>query len=71
MMMKVCKAKVNGNWQEVPFYGVFQFSDVIAPSPLVGGHKGGTMAYPVAVVELDNQLIMRSIDSIKKIKEVE
>lgn len=66
-----CKAKINGEWVEVPFRGVFQYSDVIAPSPMIGGHKGGTIAYPVAVVELDNQLIMRNIDSVKDIKEVE
>ena len=69
--MKICKVKINDSWQEVPFYGVFQYTDVIGPSLLVGGHKGGTIAYPVAVVELDNQLIMRNIDSVKDIKEVE
>ena len=69
--MKICKVKINGSWQEVPFHGVFQYSDVIAPSLLVGGHTGGTIAYPVAVVELYNQLIMRSVDSVKDIKEVE
>ena len=35
------------------------------------GHTGGTIAYPVVVVELDNQLIMRNIDSVKDVKEVE
>lgn len=69
--MKICKAKINGSWQEVPFYGVFQYSDVIEPALRVGGHPGGVIAYPVAVVELDNQLIMRSIDSVKDIKEVD
>lgn len=69
--MKICKAKVDGSWKEVPFYGVFQYSNVIEPALRVGGHPGGVIAYPVAVVELDNQLIMRSIDSVKDIKEVD
>ena len=71
MKMKICKVKVNGSWQEVPFYGVFQYSNVIEPAITVGGHPGGVIAYPVAVVELDNQLVMRYIDSVKDIKEVE
>ncbi len=71
MKMKICKVKVNGSWQEVPFHGVFQYSDVIEPSLMVGGHPGGVIAYPVAVVELENQLIMRSIGSVKDIKEVD
>ena len=69
--MKTCKAKVNGEWVEVLFHGVFQYSDVISPSLMVGGHNGGVIAYPVAVVELENQLLMRSVDSVKDIKEVE
>ena len=68
--MKICKASIDGGWREVPFYGVFQYSDVIGPSLMAGGHPGGVIAYPVAVVELENQLIMRSIDSVKDIKEV-
>ena len=33
------------------FHGFYQKSDVIPPSPLVGGHSGGVIAYPVAIIE--------------------
>lgn len=33
------------------FHGFYQRSDVIPPSPLVGGHSGGVIAYPVAIIE--------------------
>ena len=33
------------------FHGFYQESNVIPPSPLVGGHSGGVIAYPVAVIE--------------------
>lgn len=36
------------------FYGIFQKSYVVNPSLMVGGSSGGVVAYPVAVVELDN-----------------
>lgn len=70
--MKICKAKIDDKWQTVTFHGVFQYSDVIAPSPMVGGHPGGIIAYPIAVVEYESgKLIMRYLDSIKEIREVE
>ena len=33
------------------FHGFYQESTVIPPSPLVGGHSGGVIAYPVAIIE--------------------
>lgn len=33
------------------FHGFYQESNVIPPSPLVGGHGGGVIAYPVAIIE--------------------
>lgn len=33
------------------FHGFYQESNVIPPSPLVGGHSGGVIAYPVAIIE--------------------
>lgn len=33
------------------FHGFYQKSNVIPPSPLVGGHGGGVIAYPVAIIE--------------------
>lgn len=65
--MKTCKAKVNGEWIEAPFHGIYQYSAITPPS--LGEHNGGVIAYPVAVIELENQLLMRSVDSVKDIKE--
>lgn len=36
--------------------GVFQYSKPIGESPLIGGHTGGVVAYPVAVVKIKNEL---------------
>lgn len=35
------------------FIGVSQFSQPVEPSPMVGGHPGGVVAYPVAVIEYE------------------
>lgn len=41
-------------------------SDIIPPSPMVGGHSGGVCSYPVAVVELcDGKVIEVAASSIK------
>lgn len=36
---------------EMIFHGWFQYSEVVEPSPMVGGHSGGQLQYPVGVVE--------------------
>lgn len=33
------------------FHGFYQKSDLIPPSLAVGGHSGGVIAYPVAIIE--------------------
>lgn len=35
------------------FHGFFQRSMVIEPSLMLGGHDGGVMAYPVAIIETE------------------
>ena len=35
------------------FHGFFQRSMVIEPSIMVGGHSGGVIAYPVAIIETE------------------
>ena len=37
--------------------GVFQYSDIIEPAVALGGHSGGVIAYPVAVVEFEDTSI--------------
>ena len=33
-------------------------SEVIGPSPMIGGHKGGTIAYTTALVELEDGRVL-------------
>lgn len=40
------------------FHGFYQESNVIPPSPLVGGHGGGVIAYPVAIIEDEKGNVM-------------
>jgi len=39
-------------------HGFFQRSGVVEPSPMVGGHPGGTVAYPIAVIELEDGQVL-------------
>ncbi len=48
--MRNCYIKTKLGQEKAKFIGVFQRSDVVAPSPMVGGHPGGVIAYPCAVV---------------------
>lgn len=41
------------------FHGLFQDSDVYAPSLMVGGHNGGVVAGPVAIVETEDGSLIR------------
>lgn len=36
--------------------GIFQYSKPIGESPMIGGHSGGVVAYPVAVIKFENEL---------------
>lgn len=42
--------------QEALLVGVFQRSTVIEPSIGIGGHSGGVVAFPVAVVKVGGKL---------------
>ncbi len=46
----------NKNQVEGTFMGLFQHSHTHGDSLITGGFKAGTVAYPVAVVEIDGQL---------------
>ena len=35
------------------FHGFFQRSMVVGPSLVLGGHDGGVVAYPVAIIETE------------------
>lgn len=63
-MNKDCFVEVKSVWLKAEFIGVFQRSDVIAPSPMVGGHPGGVIAYPIAVVNLDGMFKEVKLSSV-------
>lgn len=52
--MIMSKDNYKYNDECVKLLGIFQVSDVIPPSNLVGGHAGGVIAYPVAIIELES-----------------
>lgn len=47
-----------GTKHKALLHGFFQRSTVVEPSPMVGGHPGGVVAYPVAVIELEDGKIL-------------
>lgn len=55
-MNKVCYVNINGDLVEGECIGVYQYSNVIAPSLMVGGHGGGVVAYPIALVKISGKL---------------
>ena len=55
-MDKECYVKIKTELVEAEFIGVYQYSRVIEPSPMIGGHPGGVIAYPVVVVKLNEKL---------------
>lgn len=50
-----CYIKIGDDLIDAEFIGIYQYSKVINPSPMAGGHPGGVIAYPVAVVKIDSQ----------------
>lgn len=70
--MKKCKLKVYDEFghetQKVAnFHGIFQKSYVVEQSSMIGGHLGGVVAYPVAVVELDEGPFEVSLEYVGEI----
>ncbi|MGK4042224.1 hypothetical protein AB0Y20_07960 [Heyndrickxia oleronia] len=55
-MDKECYVKIKTELVEAEFIGVYQYSRVIEPSPMIGGHSGGVIAYPIAVIKLNEKL---------------
>lgn len=57
-------------------HGIFQWSEIHRPSLMVGGHNGGVVAYPTALVETEdghvilvNPIDIRFIDSEGRFKQ--
>ena len=62
---EVCIWKVHGETKEVEFMGIFQRSKLVGESPFIGGHPGGTVAGPVAVIKAFGTLMEVDIDSLQ------
>ncbi|UPW82340.1 hypothetical protein [Lysinibacillus sp. Ag94] len=54
--MSKVSVKINKEVVEGELVGVFQYSQPIGESIMIGGHAGGVVAYPVAVVKIENEL---------------
>ena len=70
--MKKCKYLYDtskDDWRNGVFFGIFQRSEIIKPSPMVGGHNGGVLQYPVAVVEGENGLLELQVWRVKEVEE--
>ena len=61
----MCKAFIDGGWKSARYVGMYQFANVIEPSIMIGGHKGGMVAYPVAVVKYESELIELPLKHIR------
>lgn len=72
MIMKTCKYLPNPDYKEdwIPakFYGIYQHSKIVPPNPMVGGYSGGTITFPVAVVEDSDGLHEVEVWRVKDIK---
>ncbi|MEK4650830.1 hypothetical protein [Niallia sp. FSL W8-0954] len=64
-MNNTCFVLNRNEWIEAEYIGVYQYSNVVTPSPMIGGHPGGVIAHPVVVVKMNNRLKEFSIYSVK------
>lgn len=56
MLDKDCYVDIKGDLVEGEFVGVYQYSNVVGESLMVGGHPGGVVAYPIALVKISGKL---------------
>ena len=64
--------------KKIKLHGMFQYANVIDPPIMKGGHSGGQVAYPTAVIEHENgdiehvhpYQIKRSDEKTKQIKQI-
>ncbi|MBF1188254.1 MAG: hypothetical protein HXM02_09340 [[Eubacterium] sulci] len=68
--MIVCTYKTKKGEVKAIFHGVYQRSEIVCPSLMLGGHPGGVVACPVAVIERSGKLEEVDLCDIKNIREV-
>ncbi|MBC2140730.1 hypothetical protein HCA89_00290 [Listeria innocua] len=67
--MKRCQVKIYEKdtkkeiWKEAEFLGVYQYSYV--KQEIIVGEIGGVVAFPVAVVHLNNELLQLNIHCVR------
>lgn len=70
--MKTCKYLPNPDhkedWIPAKFYGIYQHSEIVLPSMMIGGHSGGIVTFPVAVVEDSDRLHEVEVWRVKDIE---
>ena len=71
MILKKCEVKIQNKTLVADFYGVFQISEIVKASPMIGGYPGGTIASPVAVVDFGHGLKKIDIEKIIKVWDIE
>lgn len=65
---RMCKVKVFDEILDAEFHGVFQISEILAPSLIQGGHGGGVIADVIAVVDYGKGLKKVNLSSVIEIK---
>lgn len=59
-----CHIKIKGEYYPAKFIEIFQSSNVIGESAMIGGHRGGVVAYPVAVVRFGTSFKQVNISDV-------
>lgn len=55
-MYKSCCVRIKKEWFKAEYIGIYQYSEPVSRSPMVGGHSGGVLAYPVVVAKMGGEL---------------
>lgn len=60
-----CMVIFGGIKQEGTFHGIYQFSKTHGASAMIGGFSAGTNAHPVAVVEINGDLMEVRVNQVQ------
>ena len=67
--MKMYEYWNDRKWVKVIFHGIFQRSKIIPPSMMIGGDEGGTISYPIAIIEDEKGLHEVEVWRIRGVQE--
>lgn len=60
-----CMVMLGGIKKSGTFHGIYQFSKTHGASAMIGGFSAGTNAYPVAVIEIDGDLMEVRVNQVQ------